>query len=48
MGRDYFNTFVLQQLLRGGAIAHVGAENVIDTLEHVQTRTSTIDVVGPQ
>jgi MFS superfamily sulfate permease-like transporter len=39
---------LLQQLLRGGAIAHVGAENVIDTLDHAQTRTSTIDVVGPQ
>ena len=39
---------VLQQLLRGDVIAHVGAGNVIDTLEHAQTRTNAIDVVGRQ
>jgi len=28
--------------------SRIRAENVIDTLEHAQTRTSAIDVVGPQ
>lgn len=36
---------VLQKLVRGGVIAHVGAANVIDTLEHAQTRAKTIDLV---
>lgn len=36
---------VLQQLVRGGVIAHVGADNVIDTLEQAQTCTKANDVV---
>ncbi len=39
---------VLQKLICGGVIAHVGADNVIDTLEHARTRTKAIDRVRHQ
>jgi SulP family sulfate permease len=39
---------VLQKLYRGGVIAHVGSDNVIDTLEHAQTRTKANDLVRYQ
>jgi MFS superfamily sulfate permease-like transporter len=39
---------VLQKLHRAGVIADVGADNVIDTLEHAQTRTNAIDLVRHQ
>ncbi len=36
---------VLLKLTHGGVIANVGADNVIDTLEHAQTRTKTVDCI---
>ena len=39
---------LLQKLVRGGVIAHVGSDNVIDTLEHAQTRTKANDLVRYQ
>ncbi len=39
---------VLLKLTHAGVIAHVGADNVIDTLEHAQTRTKAIDRVRHQ
>jgi SulP family sulfate permease len=35
---------LLQRLYRVGVITHVGADNVIDTLEHAQTRTKANDL----
>lgn len=35
---------VLQQLIRAGVIARIGADNVIDTLEHAETRTQAFDL----
>ncbi len=39
---------LLQKLVRGGVIAHVGSDNVIDTLEHAQTRTKANDLLRYQ
>jgi SulP family sulfate permease len=39
---------LLQKLVRGGVIAHVGSDNVIDTLDRAQTRTKTNDLVRYQ
>jgi SulP family sulfate permease len=39
---------LLQRLYGGGVIAHVGSDNVIDTLEHAQTRTKANDLVRYQ
>jgi anti-anti-sigma regulatory factor len=35
---------VLQQLIRAGVIARLGADNVIDTLEHAKTRAATTEM----
>jgi SulP family sulfate permease len=39
---------LLQKLVRGGVIAHVGSDNVIDTLDRAQTRTKANDLVRYQ